>query len=487
MFLNRTERFLRVVRTLAFGPAARPPRLILIPESVEMLRSALVLNPRWNLEHMETIGKGAKCAGQLFKFFDKLYNVACLQRGFLRFFSNSFPNWLPEFWDLKRLMRRMQLELGTTGRAKDTVEEMLRHSQEDYYFQVYMKKRQDELEAAYDEYTNKLNLAEERINSIIGHTNDEEYLAVKDSESSMRGMHKHLAQLSGQYQATLLATEKGDKVAAQLLPSVREQLTNQKLQVSLAESRFSLLKYQIEHNQARRANQGNLPPGILSRAYMAGEARAMYLSAEVKQEVVIRDANVMSHKQLPEAQLKVFKFLKRDSVYRLEQYTVNYEESLELLSKHEAELNKYLEENIALEDSGRENFAPSQAEIEEDIRESALMQGRERVQERNGVAPAVLYDTPTRDRPLILAIARDVPAYAKNMIFKEITQAMSGVFVTLDIPDNMGINTKAMQTVIDSKKNIILMIDHGLTKRTRERFLRSFEVPNSPSKLMLNS
>lgn len=55
-YLARSERFLRLVRSLAFGPAARPPRVVQVPDSVVLLNQALSTNPRWNLETFEMMG-----------------------------------------------------------------------------------------------------------------------------------------------------------------------------------------------------------------------------------------------------------------------------------------------------------------------------------------------------------------------------------------------------------------------------------------------
>ena len=67
-----------------------------------------------------------------------------------------------------------------------------------------------------------------------------------------------------------------------------------------------------------------------------------------------------------------------------------------------------------------------------------------------------------------MAFTRDVPAYAKSEIFRQLTASMPGIFVTLDQKENMGINIAQMQDIIDSHKRLFLlliMVTLGLHER----------------------
>jgi len=48
--VNRAERFMRLVRLMAYGPGAKPPRLVQLPNAANLLFSAQARNPRWNFE-----------------------------------------------------------------------------------------------------------------------------------------------------------------------------------------------------------------------------------------------------------------------------------------------------------------------------------------------------------------------------------------------------------------------------------------------------
>jgi len=67
-----------------------------------------------------------------------------------------------------------------------------------------------------------------------------------------------------------------------------------------------------------------------------------------------------------------------------------------------------------------------------------LEAAHERTKHRQYLPDVVLYTVKPRPRPVIVAIARDVAAYAKARIQREVTRLMPGVFVTMDHKDNMG-------------------------------------------------
>ena len=77
--VNRSNRFLRRVRSMAYAPVAKPPRLVSIPHAVQTLYRAQLKNPRWQLETFETIGKGSKFCTQMFKWLTCMIDVGNAQ------------------------------------------------------------------------------------------------------------------------------------------------------------------------------------------------------------------------------------------------------------------------------------------------------------------------------------------------------------------------------------------------------------------------
>ena len=108
--LSRSERFLRMIRTMANAPSAVPPQLINVPSKVQLLYAAQAKNRRWCLETFELMGPGAKLCCQLFKWLLSLMEIAERQQEFISFFSTSFPDWLPRLVDLQRDYRAIEFK-----------------------------------------------------------------------------------------------------------------------------------------------------------------------------------------------------------------------------------------------------------------------------------------------------------------------------------------------------------------------------------------
>ena len=82
----------------------------------------------------------------------------------------------------------------------------------------------------------------------------------------------------------------------------------------------------------------------------------------------------------------------------------------------------------------------------------------------------------TRLNPMVIAIARDVSAYGRRKLHGELTRLLPGLFITLDVDAPYGIDSVAMQTVLDSQCSIIMPVDAGLTRLSRGNFLTRLEL-----------
>ena len=80
--LNRAERLIRLIRSMAFGPGEKPPRMIQISPQAQILYVAQLANPRWKAETFEQIGLGSKFCSQLFNWIISVNEVAERQREF---------------------------------------------------------------------------------------------------------------------------------------------------------------------------------------------------------------------------------------------------------------------------------------------------------------------------------------------------------------------------------------------------------------------
>ncbi|KAJ1437767.1 hypothetical protein B484DRAFT_416409, partial [Ochromonadaceae sp. CCMP2298] len=115
----------------------------------------------------------------------------------------------------------------------------------------------------------------------------------------------------------------------------------------------------------------------------------------------------------------------------------------------------------------------------------------------------ILYAVRPRPRPVVLLLSRDLSAHAKRRIREQVTAMMPGLFVNLggggggrggggigvggsggggsggwgsgggssNRANNMGVDIEAMQRVLDCGQCIMMEVDAGLTRSTREVFL----------------
>ena len=81
-----------------------------------------------------------------------------------------------------------------------------------------------------------------------------------------------------------------------------------------------------------------------------------------------------------------------------------------------------------------------------------------------------------RLNPVIIALARDIPAYAKRKLHEELTRLLPGVFITLDFTHGHGVDTAAMQSVLDAQRSVVMSVEPGLTRDTRSSFLKKLDV-----------
>lgn len=106
--LKRSERFIRMVRALAYAPSQKPARIIYIPERVLLLFASQAKNPRWCIETFETMGMGAKLCVQLFQWLGSIVDISLKQQKFLTFLTSKFPDWLPQMVEIQREIRGIE-------------------------------------------------------------------------------------------------------------------------------------------------------------------------------------------------------------------------------------------------------------------------------------------------------------------------------------------------------------------------------------------
>ena len=77
-----------------------------------------------------------------------------------------------------------------------------------------------------------------------------------------------------------------------------------------------------------------------------------------------------------------------------------------------------------------------------------------------------------RPRPLLIAVARDIPSLSRRKIFKNIMQMLPGAFARVDMDS---IDAMVLQSALDAGQSLIVDVDIGIGAATRRSFLSAFD------------
>ena len=111
-----------------------------------------------------------------------------------------------------------------------------------------------------------------------------------------------------------------------------------------------------------------------------------------------------------------------------------------------------------------EEFWPREGEEEQaaDRAEDVMCKAQEAELERQYVPADLLLAYRKRPRPVVLAVARDVPALAKKRMIDRLMADFPSLFVRINAPD---INVAAVQAVLDLGNSVVLDVDVGIGAR----------------------
>ena len=88
------------------------------------------------------------------------------------------------------------------------------------------------------------------------------------------------------------------------------------------------------------------------------------------------------------------------------------------------------------------------------------------------VSHSVLRCPIVRPRPLLIAVARDIPSLSRRKIFKNIMQMLPGAFARVDMDS---IDAMVLQSALDAGQSLIVDVDIGIGAATRRSFLSAFD------------
>ena len=120
-----------------------------------------------------------------------------------------------------------------------------------------------------------------------------------------------------------------------------------------------------------------------------------------------------------------------------------------------------------------EEFWPREGEEEqaEDRAEDVMCLAQEAELERQYVPADLLLAYRKRPRPVVLAVARDVPSFSKKHAVDRLMADFPSLFVRINAPE---IDVAAVQAVLDLGNSVVLDVDVGIGAAQRRGFLGAF-------------
>jgi len=472
--LNRSERMLKMMRSLAFGPASKPPRIVTISNNAKLMLSGYGASPNWQRKTFEEMGMGSKFCMQLFDWLNSIGEVAMRQASFLSFLATSFPDWLPQLYDIQREKRKAEFDFVLNERCIEALEDFKNRSADDMRLvglcakdQRVYKVENEMLGARLEVYSTKeLDLGKAQ--------GSREELAVVGMECKIDQGQRELAALSQELRLMMTAD---DTITREKVPQRRADLINLEMNVKELMTQVRLLKTQVESNKDTRLEVHPLSVDARLKAQAAGEAKALDHICQSKLTCFLEDCGVRHVDHLKPEYMYMYNVLDAARSKAHDEAWKAYVVADNLRKEQNDVMTKKVLDAQAKEIASKDNVKPSDEEMEEERREDEIRAREERFKQVQFIPDHAMYHPhPTRPRPVIIGLGRDLPGQAKSRIIQEITAKMPGLFVFLDSPTNMGLCVKEMQAVLDAKKSIIIMLDHGLSRMTRIGFLKSFEV-----------
>lgn len=476
--VNRSNKFLRRIRALAYAPVAKPPRLVHVPPQVHTLYRAQLKNSQWCLETFETMGQGSKFCTQLFKWLKCLIELSDAQTKFMQYIGDKFPDWLPKLTEIQKSSRRLEFDIAINERCSGVMQSIMDSYPDDANLQFVVGKEKDDLLKEIKIFQVKLKGFQEREASLGQDQTTLENMALLQMTDKLKEVETRARNLLAEYDELLKLTQSGDSLAESRLPDCREKLIN--CQVELKEQRIQqrLLVTQCENNKHRRKEKAPLTVEVKKAISICGEAKAIYLFSKCKKEILLLSQNIKSEdalhlhpKVVPVYQDLVFTEKEKKEEFRRSLRSAE----VELSEMNHSILSEYTQREEQ-EKKERALFIPTEAEMEEERLEDDHEAKAERFSRIQYVSSEVLFDCPKRERPVIVAVGRDVPHFSKVKVLSELVSMLPGNFVQLDIEKNMGLCLNSMQSILDAGKNIIIMVDYGMTKITRSTFIKNYNL-----------
>ena len=472
--LNRAERMLRMMRSLAFGPASKPPRIIQLSSTAKLMLSGLAASPRWRRETFEDMGMGCKFCMQLFDWLDSIGTVAARQSEFLSFLASSFPDWLPQLHDIQRDKRQKDFEREINMRCIEALREFRSRSADDMRIIKLLDSNIKTMEHENRKFAEDIEICDSKEVALMKQQETREELAIVGMTCKLEQRQVQLENLRNEYRKLM---QEDTLLAKQRAVEVRSDLVESEMFVKELGTQLRLLHMQVDNNGNVRMEAVGLPLEARVKAQACGEARALEIISIAKIVAFLDDAGVRHAEHLRIDLVPMHEKLEAIKNQAHSEYWNSYKAADDARKSYDMNVVKEFKIAQMKEIESKDNVKPTDEEMEEERREDEVTAQEERLKKVQFIPDhAMFHPHPARPRPVIIGLGRDIPGNAKVRIIQEITKMMPGLFIYLDHPGNMGLCLQDMQAALDAKKSIIMTLDHGLCRMTRMGFLKAFEV-----------
>lgn len=470
--MNRSERFIRLVRVVAFGCGAKPPRLIQLSDEGNRLFMAQSNNPYWNIRTFETMGLGSRICCQLFKWLSSMVEVSKRQQEFLSLIATAFPDWLPKLQEQQRVARMCDFELELNRRAFSILDSSLDAVDEDNIADTgndvkgtdlsnsdsededgeedpmleskaatssrrritgpiaeITQKEMKLLRRALNESRARLRVAISEIDLIKKDQNSREVVALDAMKVRVVEANELLAEMAKQYAVAQELGAEGDRAAVEQCAELKIKLTNQRLKATELEAQAKLLEVQVESNKAKRSDGGNaskITPEILRRVIIAGEAKAAYLLASIQCQVMLKNANVKHATDLPFHLFDIYDTLHAKCERLRAESRKRYVEAETEKKIHDDLIQSSSAAQEVAEQKSKDRMMPTDEEMREDRDEDELESRFEKQKHLQFLPDHILYDRPGLDtKEQHAAGAKSENDFSQKTSFRPVLIALS--------------------------------------------------------------
>jgi hypothetical protein len=150
------------------------------------------------------------------------------------------------------------------------------------------------------------------------------------------------------------------------------------------------------------------------------------------------------------------------------------EAAFEVVNKQfERELSALFEDERRREAEPGGWAAASPDELAEDALEDDAEAVAEAERKRFFVARELLEVAPTRPRPLLVCVGRDVSHSAKQQCLRHLTSSLPGMFVHVESSLHHGVDVAAIQRILATGQSAVCEVDPGSSSAQRAAFLNA--------------